>query len=260
MPIVDKDWIKEYVTNNQYKDEMLEEAQFEPVLYRWSHGATDEHLGAGIIYYSLVYYLKARTCVCLGSGGGFVPRIMSQARLDLWKDGTFEGQEQYEYAKTGTTVVVDACNGVNGITDWEEKNSFFRLQFQPKFLKVTTKEAFYNFFVKHNIKIDYLHIDADHSYDEISWDFENYSTLLSENGVVTIHDTDARYPKEIIIPQDQIDGQREIGDTTFGPPELIKDIKDGKYGNWQFINMFNLGNVKNRPSDTGVTILRKEWD
>ena len=55
-------------------------------------------MGAGMMYFSLVYYMKARNCVCLGSGGGFVPRIMSQARLELWKDQTVGGQEQYEFA------------------------------------------------------------------------------------------------------------------------------------------------------------------
>ena len=40
-------------------------------------------LAAGMIYYSLAYSLKARTCVNLGSGGGFVPRMLRQAQRDL---------------------------------------------------------------------------------------------------------------------------------------------------------------------------------
>ena len=54
---------------------------------RWcaSHGSRDgsPSLGAGILYYGIVYASKAKTCVCLGSGGGFVPRLMRQAQRDL---------------------------------------------------------------------------------------------------------------------------------------------------------------------------------
>src|SRR3954452_12090531 len=53
---------------------------------KWSdsHGsaAGSEFLGAGMIYYALAYATKAKTCVCLGSGGGFVPRLLRQAQRD----------------------------------------------------------------------------------------------------------------------------------------------------------------------------------
>jgi len=39
-----------------------------------SHGADGDYLGMGLFYYSIVYMLKARVAVCLGSGGGFVSR------------------------------------------------------------------------------------------------------------------------------------------------------------------------------------------
>ena len=50
-----------------------------------SHGAEEDtpELGAGILYYALAYAHRARTCVCLGSGGGYVPRLMRQAQRDL---------------------------------------------------------------------------------------------------------------------------------------------------------------------------------
>ena len=63
-----------------------------------SHGADNgsEDLGAGLLYYSLAYSIRARTCVCLGSGGGFVPRLMRQAQRDLDLEG-------------GRTILVDSC-------------------------------------------------------------------------------------------------------------------------------------------------------
>ena len=69
--------------------------------------------------------MKSRTCVCLGSGGGFVPRMMIAAQwdlkeLDVFTDDVF-----------GITYVVDAKNGVNGEPDWNDE-SYFVETFQPK--------------------------------------------------------------------------------------------------------------------------------
>lgn len=48
-----------------------------------SHGADGDYLGMGLIYYGIAYILRAKLAVCLGSGGGFVPRLMRQAQRDL---------------------------------------------------------------------------------------------------------------------------------------------------------------------------------
>ena len=67
----------------------------EPVSYRWTHGATDLSLGDGLLVYSIIHYMRAKVCVCLGSGGGFIPRIMTQARLDLYDLQIFANQTHY---------------------------------------------------------------------------------------------------------------------------------------------------------------------
>ena len=76
MSLVDKEFIKSYLTASD----------------PWckSHGSAEgsEDLGAGILYYSLAYAYKSKTCVCLGSGGGFVPRLMRQAQRDLDLQGS----------------------------------------------------------------------------------------------------------------------------------------------------------------------------
>ena len=46
--------------------------------------------------------------------------------------------------------------------------------------------TYYNYFVKEDIKIDYLHIDAGHSYEDVSNDFKLYSKLLNEDGMINI--------------------------------------------------------------------------
>ena len=80
--IINQEFIRCEITNNVEFDEVGDE-KLVSVPYRWSHGATDEHLGDGLIIYSLIQFMRAKICVCLGSGGGFIPRIMTQARLDL---------------------------------------------------------------------------------------------------------------------------------------------------------------------------------
>ena len=155
--ITNKDFIKNFISSNKGKE----------VAYRWTHGATDYHLGDGLLIYSFIQFYRAKVCVCLGSGGGFIPRIMTQARLDLYEQNIFEGDNTHNWGDIGQTIVVDAANGVNGKNDWSEKDSFFRSTFHPRVIIDTTENAYHNFFVKEDIKIDYLHIDADHSYEGV---------------------------------------------------------------------------------------------
>ena len=87
------------------------------------------YIGDGLIVYSVIQLMRAKTCVCLGSGGGFIPRIMTQARVDLHDQKIFSGLKQMEWGDCGTTFIVDADNGVGGFTDWTNKRSFFRKNF-----------------------------------------------------------------------------------------------------------------------------------
>ena len=105
MTILNHEYIKKHITTNNGKED---------VLYRWSHGATDKHLGDGILIYSLIQFHKYKTLVCLGSGGGFIPRIMSQARYDLSEQGFYK-EVGMEWGDNGSTYVVDACNKFNGV-------------------------------------------------------------------------------------------------------------------------------------------------
>ena len=236
--ILNYDYIKEFITTNDGKE----------VPYRWSHGATDKHLGDGLIIYTLVQFFKLKTLVCLGSGGGFIPRIMTQARYDLSQEGFYE-EVSMEWGDNGSTYVVDACNGFNGEVDWVDKDSFFRETFHPKFIKETTEDAYYNYFVKQDIKIDLLHIDADHTFEGVKKDFELYSNIMNKGGIITIHDTDKNYVNNFV----ELEGHE--GDELSGPSEFVKTIDKRKF---EVINFFNHGIRKDKPSSTGLTIVRKK--
>lgn len=255
MSIFEKSFVKHFITNNHIIKKDIngkEYTEYSPVEYRWSHGATDEHLGDGGLIYAFIQFMRAKNCVCLGSGGGFIPRIMTQARLDLFDTNIFEGDGDYNWGDIGFTVIVDAANGIGGQVDWLNEDSFLRKNFCPRVINETTEKAFYNFFIKEDLKVDYLHIDAGHSYEDVKKDFELYSQILNPNGIISIHDTDISYANNHIVTKDVLD-QNNHETFANGPSKFIKEISS----EWQRFDFFNHGILKNKPSSTGLTILKK---
>ncbi len=167
------------------------------------NGAVD--LSAGMLYYSLAYSTRARTCVCLGSGGGFVPRLMRQAQRDLNIDGA------RTFLVDGAQSVSQERKDIWGSPYWLEEDSTFRRNYPDiEVILKLTEDAFNEVFVPGNISIDYLHIDADHHYDGAKRDWDLYHTLVSDNGVITLHDT-TNYREPCGVPQ-LVDEIRESGE------------------------------------------------
>jgi hypothetical protein len=242
--IIDIDFVRKNITNNDDK----------VVPYRWTHGATDTHMGDGLIVYSLIQHMRAKNCVCIGSGGGYIPRIMTQARIDLYKQCIFTGNPDYNWGDIGATYLIDPCNGVGGPSDVCDDDSFFRTHFYPRFIKDTSENAFYNFFIPQDIKIDILFIDGDHTYEGVKKDFDLYSTILSTNGIIIIHDTDERFEENLIISEDQKKDYFKFD----GPSKLVKEIQD--MPEWNIINLFNFHIINTKPSSSGLTIINKKND
>jgi hypothetical protein len=143
-----------------------------------------ENLGAGMLYYALAYSLRAETCVCLGSGGGFVPRMMRQAQRDL------ELAEARTFLVDGVEAVRPERKSIWGSPDWTADDSPFRRNYpEVETVLSLTEDAFHEVFQPSGRPIDYLHIDADHHYDGAKLDFDLFSTLVPEEGVITLHDT-----------------------------------------------------------------------
>src|SRR6056300_92504 len=235
--MIDYSFLTSYITSNNG----------EPVQYRSTHGATEKHLGDGLIIYSLIQMMRSKIVVCLGSGGGFIPRLMVQAQRDLYNHGIFNSD--YDWNKI-QVFVVDAANGVGGKNDWTDKESFFRVEFNPRVILDTTENAYYNYFVKEDLKIDYLHIDADHSYEGVKKDFELYSKILNKNGIISIHDTDQKYHDNFLISDDIKSEDHQPFD---GPAKFLDDIGP----EWRIFNLFNEGTVKDKPSSTGLTLVQR---
>ena len=41
-----------------------------------------------------------------------------------------------------------------------------------------------------------------------------------------------------------------------GPIQFVKELKDSK--DWEVFNLFNFGIIKNKPSSTGLTLIRRK--
>ncbi len=150
-----------------------------------SHAAEDDNLGAGMLYYALAYMQKATFCVCLGSGGGFVPRMMRQAQRDL----------KLENART---LLVDGNKGDFGRPQWLSEEHFFKQAFPD--IEIWIQDTYEASLLLQKGQIDYLHIDADHSFEGVCRDFLNFLPLMKRGGVITFHDTGGGLPCAQIVP------------------------------------------------------------
>ena len=196
--------------------------------------------------------MRFKNCVCIGSGGGYIPRILTQARIDLYNQEIFQGNSDYNWGDIGATYVIDACNGIGGPNDLENENSFYRTHFYPRFIKETSENAFYNFFIRQDIKIDLLFIDGDHSYEGVKKDFELYSTILSDNGIIIIHDTDSDYENTLIVSEDAKKDHHRFD----GPAKFIKELE--KNNEFNLINLFNFSIFSTKPTSSGITLINKK--
>ena len=240
------------ITNQEFIKKNITTNDGEPVPYRWTHGATDQHMGDGLIIYSIIQHMRFKNCVCIGSGGGYIPRILTQARIDLHKQGIFEGNNDYNWGDIGATYVIDACNGIGGPTDIENENSFYRKTFYPRFIKNTSENAFHDFFIRQDIKIDLLFIDGDHSYEGVKKDFELYSKILNDNGIIIIHDTDLNYENSLIVSEDAKKEHHRFN----GPSKFVKELE--KNNEFNLINLFNFSIFSTKPTSSGITLINKK--
>ena len=173
--------------------------------YADGHGAKGDYLGAGLLYYTIPYILKSGLCVCLGSGGGFVHRMMKQAQRDL--------------GNGGRVILVDAnIEGVWGSPQWLDEKSFFKTQFPDIEIWMMRTDDAYLKLQEERLRPDYIHIDADHSYECARKDFDNYSRLLSSKGFISMHDTNC--------PTDLAGVQRVIGEIRKDSAWEVLDMKD----------------------------------
>lgn len=139
-----------------------------------SHGAHGSYLGLGMLYFTAAYITRAKRCVCLGSGGGFVPKVMVQAQKALIVDGILTDID---------VTLVDGDTGPWGRPNYGDDG----IPGYPeiRLVRKLTSEAV------HDLQdISYLHVDADHTFEGCMADLEAYGALMAGSFyVITVHDT-----------------------------------------------------------------------
>jgi hypothetical protein len=168
------------MANKLFSDSVVELVMKED-RFAVSHGARGLNLGAGALYYSIPYMARAKLCVCLGSGSGFVPKLMRQSQRDR------------DIGHESRTVLIDADIRVNlraGFTDYFGQETPFTVNYpEVEVVKALTQDAVTKF---EDRSIDYLHIDADHTYEGVSADFEAYLPKVKRGSIITLHDTESQ--------------------------------------------------------------------
>jgi Methyltransferase domain len=184
-------------------DEEVAARDFVRLVFADSHGAFEGHLGAGLLYYSLGLLVRSQVSVCVGSGGGFVPSLMRRAQLDAGIDPS-------------VTYLVDAnlpelafgspIQSGGWMTDG---NAFLKRESDILILPVLSVDAA-KLFASEGLRIDYLHVDGDHSKPGFLADVRAFAPLLADTGIVTFHDVRLPGVAEALSELRRLDAELEI--------------------------------------------------
>lgn len=156
--------------------EVHHDASLADLYYASSHG-----IGADStipVIFELVRFVKPEICVIIGSGDGLIPRVVREAQIASGK-------------VSGRTYLIDRGETMGAMPHRiHDPKSVFRT-FYPEILvmKMCSVPQGIDDLRQRERKIDILWIDGDHSYEGSLQDFTNYSPLLSDEGLIFMHDT-----------------------------------------------------------------------
>jgi hypothetical protein len=155
--------------------------EFTSIVFAGSHGAFGHYLGAGALYYALAQLVRAQVAVCIGSGGGFVPTLLRRAQLDA-------------QIAPSSTILVDANLPELAFGSpvqrggWMTRDSDFLARERDIVVLPMLSADAAPLLAAEAIRIDYLHVDGDHSARGVLADLRAFAPLLTEYAVVTLHD------------------------------------------------------------------------
>ena len=83
------------------------------------------------------------------------------------------------FAKRAIGVDISDCDEGLYIGHRSEKVEFYK----------SSTDDFFRKCLKLDLKVDLLFIDADHRYEQTKKDFDNYSRIVIDNGIIILHDS-----------------------------------------------------------------------
>lgn len=128
--------------------------------------------------FELAKLIKPQISVIIGTGDGVIPRLIREAQVSSG-------------AKHCKTYLIDLGATMGAMPHLiHDVNSLFR-KLYPEivvFKGYSVPDGIE--FIKSEVKkIDLLWIDGDHSYEGSKKDFDNFSALITDNGLIFLHDT-----------------------------------------------------------------------
>lgn len=145
------------------------------------------NLGYGWMHYAFIRNLKPQRVLSIGSRYGYIPAICALACRD-----NKQGLVDFVDAGFNQDNPLDKKSGRHwgGVGFWKTKQG--KKQFHKFGLKKYIQQHIMltkDFFAKHpHQKWQYIHIDGDHSYQGVRFDFNKSWSRLSKGGFIVIHD------------------------------------------------------------------------
>lgn len=143
------------------------------------------NLGYGWLHYAFIRVLKPKRVLCIGSKYGFVPAVCALACkhnqrgvVDFVDASYDEFDPKHDGKHWGGVGFWRTLAGQRQFEKWH-LNQYLKMY-------IARTDAF---FPKQQTKRwGYIHIDGDHSYKGVRYDFKQSWKLLDESGIIAIHD------------------------------------------------------------------------
>jgi predicted O-methyltransferase YrrM len=137
----------------------------------------DHNLGLGWLYYSLVRIIRPRVIVVIGSWRGFAPMVFGKALQDN--------------LERGKVVFIEPSLVDNFWKDAQSVKTYFSEYgiTNINHYLMTTQQFVASEFYKKLTDIGIVFIDGYHSKEQVQFDYNAFQHLLSEDGLILLHDS-----------------------------------------------------------------------
>lgn len=183
------------------------------------------NLGYGWIHYGLIRLLKPSRVLCVGSRYGFIPAICALACRD-------NGKGIVDFVDAGFDQNIHGYNHWGGVGTWKKINpdKYFGKMNLNKHIKlhVMTTEKFKKKYPKR--KWGYIHLDGDHSYKGIKFDYRSFWPSLKASGFMAFHDIKTK----------------KLGGFDYGVERFWKELKTKNKNKLEFDGKCGLGVIQKK--------------
>lgn len=188
----------------------------------------DKNLGLGWLYYSIARIVRPKTVVVIGSWRGFAPLIFAKALTDNLEEG--------EIVFIDPSYVDDFWKDAVSVEKYFKKYGVTNV----KHYLMTTQEFVESDAYRNLADIGIVFIDGYHSKEQVQYDFKAFEHLLSENGIILLHDSISKRNSKIYGKDKGYEHQVRY---------FIDDLKQD-----ESLQVYDF------PFDDGVTLVRKLQD